>query len=61
MHSYGCAIDFDHTNNAMGKQWLPNSEMMPTSVIEAFNGEGWSWGGLFKRPDAMHFQAIRLR
>jgi hypothetical protein len=60
MHSYGCAIDLDPENNPMGKAWNPDLGMLPMSVVQAFEAEGWSFGGRWQRPDAMHFQAARV-
>lgn len=58
MHSYACAIDLDPASNGLGRAWKESQGMMPEAVIDIFKGEGWAWGGDFKRPDAMHFEAI---
>ncbi|WKL57223.1 M15 family metallopeptidase [Asticcacaulis sp. ZE23SCel15] len=55
-HSYGCAVDFDPERNGLGD----NSPAMDKRVIKAFTDEGWVWGGQWKRPDGMHFQAARV-
>lgn len=57
MHSYGCAVDFDPARNALGN---PNPAMARL-VVEEFEREGWEWGGHWKRPDGMHFQAARTK
>lgn len=57
MHAYGCAIDLDPDRNAMGDQ-APNFMHIP-QVLNAFKAEGWRWGGMFGRPDAMHWQATQ--
>jgi hypothetical protein len=57
LHSYGIAIDLDPDHNPLGKLWKPDTGMMPEAVIEIFAEHGWEWGGLWKRPDPMHFQA----
>jgi hypothetical protein len=56
-HAFGAAIDLDPSNNGLGKAWKANSGMMPQPVIDAFQQAGWTWGGKWSRPDAMHFQA----
>lgn len=58
MHSYGCAIDLDPEANRMGLWYQEESGMMPKAVVKIFEAEGWHWGGLWKRPDAMHFEAV---
>jgi len=60
MHAYGCAVDFDPLDNAMGDT-TPEFELHP-EVTEAFKAEGWVWGGNWRRNggrwiDGMHFQA----
>lgn len=60
MHAYGCAIDFDADRNGLGNP-NPRFSRYPW-VIEAFEEEGWVWGGRWspKRKDGMHFQAARV-
>ena len=61
MHAYGCAIDHDPEGNPLGRAWRPNAGMLPKEVIDAYEGEGWVWGGRWtSRPDAQHFQAARV-
>lgn len=55
MHSWGCAIDFDSARNAFGDT-TPNFALIP-QVLDAFRTEDWVWGGQWKKPDGMHFQA----
>jgi hypothetical protein len=57
MHSWGCAIDFDAERNKLGDPDGHFRNVPP--VLNAFAKEGWVWGGKWKRPDAMHFQAAR--
>lgn len=57
MHAYGCAIDLDPERNGLGDR-TPNFANHP-HIIEAFESEGWEWGGRWSRPDGMHFQAAR--
>ena len=59
MHAYGCAIDLDARDNAMG-DLTPEFATHPV-VLAAFDKEGWVWGGRWTgRPDAMHWQAARV-
>lgn len=58
-HAFAGAIDWDSKRNAMGKHWRPMS-MMPKSVVDVFERFGWTWGGLWSTPDAMHFQYARV-
>lgn len=60
IHSWGAAIDLDPERNAFGRPYDPRRGMMPQPVIEAFAAEGWTWGGQWSTPDAMHFQAANL-
>jgi len=59
MHSYGCAVDFDPARNGFGDT-TPNFENYP-DVLDAFEKEGWTWGGNWKKPDGMHWQAARIK
>lgn len=60
MHSYGIAIDLDPEHNPLGKKYSVNAGMMPQAVVDIFTAEGWTWGGKWSRPDAMHFQAATV-
>jgi D-alanyl-D-alanine carboxypeptidase len=55
MHSWACAVDFDSARNAFGDT-TPNFATIP-AVLDAFASEGWTWGGQWKKPDGMHWQA----
>lgn len=59
MHAYGCAIDIADDLNPLGKRPDPLRLTMPKVVVDIFAEEGWDWGGLWKRPDGMHFQAAK--
>jgi hypothetical protein len=54
MHSYGIALDFDAAHNPFhGKP-----RFTPASIlVQEFEREGWTWGGRWRNPDGMHFQA----
>jgi D-alanyl-D-alanine carboxypeptidase len=58
MHSWGCAVDFDSERNGFGDA-APNFANVP-AVLDAFRSEDWTWGGLWKRPDGMHWQAAKI-
>lgn len=58
MHSYGCSIDLDPASNGLGRAYKESMGMMPMAVVEIFKAEGWAWGGRWKRPDCMHFEAV---
>lgn len=61
MHSYACAIDLSPILNPWGQPWRPEQGMMPLLAVVAFEQEGWTFGGHWSKPDAMHFQAARVR
>lgn len=50
MHSWGCAIDINASENQLGH---PTS--FSPEFIACFTDEGLTWGGRFKRTDPMHF------
>lgn len=60
IHSWGAAIDLDPERNGLGVKYNAAKGMMPAPVIAAFEAEGWTWGGKWSRPDAMHFQAANV-
>jgi len=57
-HAWGAGVDWNPAANPRGKTWYPGGGMMPEPVIVFFREEGWSWGGFFANPDAMHFEAV---
>lgn len=70
IHSWASAIDLSHLMNGFGVTWKRssvwgdrsprNANMMPQEVVKMFRAEGWTWGGLWSTPDAMHFQVADL-
>jgi len=60
MHAYGCAVDFDPARNGFGDRTPNFGQPENRYVVEAFEAEGWVWGGPWSRPDGMHFQAARV-
>lgn len=57
IHSWGAAVDINPTVNWYGRRYGEHLGMMPQKVVRIFADEGWTWGGLWRKPDAMHFQA----
>jgi hypothetical protein len=59
MHAYGCAIDLDPARNGMGNTRPNFGRGAARAVVEAFESEGWTWGGNWegRNCDGMHFQA----
>jgi hypothetical protein len=53
-HSYGMAIDLDAQWNQFG--WGPDRYEMHPDVAAVAEALGFTWGGRFSYPDAMHFQ-----
>lgn len=59
MHSFACAIDWDAEDNPFrSRKHLFKSDSI---LVVKFKAEGWSWGGDWTSPDAMHVQAARIR
>lgn len=54
-HTWAIAIDLNPEKAPLGAD--PSGQ--PGFVVEAFTKRGFMWGGEFKRPDGMHFQACR--
>jgi hypothetical protein len=55
-HAFGIAIDL---NTKKSRYWRDNSEYrneIPKEVVEAFEQEGFIWGGRWKHFDTMHFE-----
>jgi hypothetical protein len=54
MHSGAIALDINPAQNPMKFGKLVTD--MPKGFIEAFESEGFTWGGRWIRKDAMHFE-----
>ena len=50
-HSWGLAIDMNPHENAMG-----TAGKIDAAVVQTFVEQGFTWGGVFRRRDPMHFQ-----
>ncbi len=58
LHSLGAAVDFDAIHNPLGvpsKRTRLGTEP-GLGVVRIFESHGWTWGGTWSRPDAMHMQ-----
>jgi hypothetical protein len=55
MHAFGLAVDLNVSTNVLGSE----GDMDPR-VVEIFNKWGFKWGGVWDRPDPMHFELSRL-
>lgn len=51
LHSWGLAIDINALTNRLG-----HSPTLSTGFVKCFIDAGFDWGGIWKRPDGMHFQ-----
>ena len=51
LHSWGLAIDINAAWNGFGQK-----PTMGAELIACFIDAGFEWGGLWQKPDGMHFQ-----
>lgn len=51
LHSWGLAVDVNAAWNGFNKKPL-----MSQALVSCFTDAGFDWGGLWKKPDGMHFQ-----
>jgi len=59
MHALGLALDFDPAGNpfkAPASETFFGETSEGREIVRLFGLWGWTWGGSFSRPDAMHFQ-----
>ena len=56
VHSWGLAIDFNAAWNKFGDE--PN---MSAELVKCFTDAGFTWGGVWRTPDGMHFQIPKTR
>ncbi len=54
-HSYGIAIDLDVRVSDYWR-WGPRRHAMPQAIVDAFEAEGFIWGGRWYHFDTMHFE-----
>jgi hypothetical protein len=53
LHSWGLAVDVNAFSNGFGKK-----PTLSKGFVECF--DGFDWGGLWTRPDGMHFQLAKI-
>lgn len=51
LHSWGVAIDLNAAWNGFGKP-----PTLSPGFVKCFTDAGFDWGGVWSRPDGMHFQ-----
>lgn len=56
-HCWGLALDLNALECPLGG----DPSRMPRQIVEAFEADGWFWGGRWSRPDPMHFQFMTGR
>lgn len=55
MHAFGLALDLNASTNQLGTR----GDMDP-GVVQIFQKWGFTWGGVWSRPDPMHFELARI-
>lgn len=55
LHAWGIAIDINAAWNGFGKKPTMSSEL-----VKCFTDAGFDWGGVWSRPDGMHFQLAKI-
>jgi hypothetical protein len=55
MHAWGLAIDVNAATNRLGED-----PSLSRAFVRCFTEVGFDWGGIWKRPDGMHFQLTSL-
>lgn len=55
LHSWGLAIDINAAWNGFGK-----TPTMSKELVQCFTDAGFDWGGVWGKPDGMHFQLKSL-
>lgn len=51
LHSWAIAIDVNAQENGLGKK-----PVLSADFVNCFTSSGFDWGGVWSRPDGMHFQ-----
>ena len=51
LHSWGVAIDVNSSWNGYGKK-----PTLSDGFVKCFTDNGFDWGGMWSKPDGMHFQ-----
>lgn len=60
VHSWGAAVDLAPALNPFGAEVGSRPNMMPMKAVDLFRAQGFTWGGLWRMPDGMHFQAANV-
>lgn len=55
LHSWGIAIDVNAAWNGFGK-----TPTMTPELVKCFTDAGFDWGGIWSKPDGMHFQLSKI-
>lgn len=55
LHSWGVAVDINAAWNGFGKP-----PTMSKALVACFTDAGFDWGGVWSKPDGMHFQLAKL-
>lgn len=55
LHSWGIAIDLNAAWNGFG-----NKPTLSAGFVKCFTDAGLDWGGVWSKPDGMHFQLAAL-
>ena len=55
LHSWGIALDLNAAWNGFGK-----APTLSAGFVKCFTDAGFDWGGVWKKPDGMHFQLAKL-
>lgn len=55
LHAWGIAIDINAAWNGFGKK-----PTMSPELVRCFTDAGFDWGGLWSKPDGMHFQLAKI-
>jgi hypothetical protein len=55
LHAWGIAIDINAAWNGFGKK-----PTMSPELVKCFTDAGFDWGGVWSKPDGMHFQLAKI-
>lgn len=55
LHAWGIAIDINAAWNQFGKK-----PTMSAELVKCFTDAGFDWGGVWGKPDGMHFQLAKI-
>ena len=55
LHSWGVAIDLNAASNPFG-----HAPKLTAGFVACFTDVGFDWGGVWEKPDGMHFQLKQL-